>query len=198
MFRRTIQRYGETPEPVTPYQKAAQAWDDRIGSRARAGEELAPDGFWIACASLSCSPADSSGNPCRAASCLMWWKSTSSVVCEAVGPAIQHYQPNDAQIAYFLAHFITDVRSLSIDPVVVRNNWLEAYDYATDHGAVFLNDYRTEERSLQSYRRAHRLGAGDERGAGVGRVVSGEMDRSSTSITTRLRGPSIGLRSCRS
>ncbi len=25
--------------------------------------------------------------------------------------------------------------------MVVRNDWLEAYDFATDHGAVFLNEY---------------------------------------------------------
>jgi type IV secretion system protein TrbF len=31
-FQRSTLRYGETPEPVTPYQKAAQAWDERIGS----------------------------------------------------------------------------------------------------------------------------------------------------------------------
>ena len=31
-FRRAVQRYGTTPEPVTPYQKAAQVWDERIGS----------------------------------------------------------------------------------------------------------------------------------------------------------------------
>src|SRR3546814_13103941 len=31
-FKRTLQRYGQTPEPVTPYQKAAQLWDERIGS----------------------------------------------------------------------------------------------------------------------------------------------------------------------
>ena len=60
---------------------------------------------------------------------------------EAVGPAIHHYQPNDAQIGYFLAHFISDVRSLSTDPVVVRNDWLEAYDYATQRGAAFLTGY---------------------------------------------------------
>ena len=35
----------------------------------------------------------------------------------------------------------TDVRSLSIDPVLVRQNWLEAYDFATDRAALFLNDY---------------------------------------------------------
>ena len=31
-FKRAGLRYGETPEPVTPYQKAAQVWDERIGS----------------------------------------------------------------------------------------------------------------------------------------------------------------------
>ncbi len=53
----------------------------------------------------------------------------------AVGPAIQTYQPTDAQIAWYLARFIADVRSLSIDPVLVRQNWLEAYDFATDRAA---------------------------------------------------------------
>ena len=32
MFKRSSSRYGDTPAPVTPYQKAAQAWDERIGS----------------------------------------------------------------------------------------------------------------------------------------------------------------------
>ena len=31
-FRRAVQRYGRTPEPVTPYQRAGQVWDERIGS----------------------------------------------------------------------------------------------------------------------------------------------------------------------
>ena len=32
MFRRPSVHYGRMPEPVTPYQKAAQIWDERIGS----------------------------------------------------------------------------------------------------------------------------------------------------------------------
>ena len=32
LFRRPQSHYGETPEPVTPYQKAGQVWDERIGS----------------------------------------------------------------------------------------------------------------------------------------------------------------------
>ena len=31
-FRRAQLRYSDTPVPVTPYQAAAQAWDERIGS----------------------------------------------------------------------------------------------------------------------------------------------------------------------
>ena len=59
----------------------------------------------------------------------------------AVGEATTPYRPNDAQTAHHLARFITLVRSLSIDPVVVRQNWLDAYNYTTDRGAAVLNDY---------------------------------------------------------
>ena len=33
-FKRATLRYGETPTPITPYQKAAQVWDERIGAAA--------------------------------------------------------------------------------------------------------------------------------------------------------------------
>jgi len=32
IFKRAVQRYGRTPVPVTPYQRAGQLWDERIGS----------------------------------------------------------------------------------------------------------------------------------------------------------------------
>src|SRR3546814_8614619 len=38
MFRRPSTRYGKTPEPETPYQRAAQAWDDRIRSEEHTSE----------------------------------------------------------------------------------------------------------------------------------------------------------------
>ena len=55
--------------------------------------------------------------------------------------AVADYQPTDPQIAWHLAHFITEVRSIPADPVVLRQNWLEAYNYVTDKGALALNDY---------------------------------------------------------
>jgi type IV secretory pathway TrbF-like protein len=34
MFRRPAVRYGKTPEPETPYQRAGQVWDERIGVKS--------------------------------------------------------------------------------------------------------------------------------------------------------------------
>lgn len=140
MFRRPLQRYGTTPEPATPYQRAAQIWDDRIGSsrvQAKNWRLMALGGLGLAFV-LS--------------SALAWQSAQSRIVpyvvqvdkfgaVQAVGPAVQNYVPTDAEIAWYLGRFITDVRSLSLDPVVVRRNWLEAYDYATDRGATFLNEF---------------------------------------------------------
>lgn len=140
MFRRALQRYGTTPEPETPYQRAGQVWDDRIGS----ARVQAKNWRLMAFGALGLAGILTLG--------LIWQSLQSRVVpyvvqvdregtVQALAPAVQHYQPTDAQTAFFLSRFITDVRSLSIDPVVVRNNWLEAYDYVTDHAAVALSDY---------------------------------------------------------
>jgi type IV secretion system protein VirB5 len=140
MFRRTVHRYGRTPAPVTPYQRAAQVWDDRIGSaRVQARNwRLMAFGSFLLSAGL-------------AAACV--WLSMQSRVTpyvvevdkfgavQAVAPAIQSYQPADQQIAWYLARFIEQVRGISIDPVLVRENWLQAYEFVTDRAARFLNDY---------------------------------------------------------
>ena len=139
-FKRALQRYGQTPEPVTPYQKAAQLWDERIGAARVQARNWRLMSF--GCLTLSVGLAGG----------LVWQSAQSRVTpyvvevdrlgeVQAVAPAIQSYQPGDAQIAWYLARFVTDVRSLSIDPVLVRKNWLEAYDFATDRAAIFLNDF---------------------------------------------------------
>ena len=63
---------------------------------------------------------------------------------KAVGPVAERFMPSDAQIANQLAKFINNVRSVSIDPVVLRENWLEAYSYATDQASITLNAYAQE------------------------------------------------------
>ena len=139
-FKRPQVRYSDTPEPVTPYQAAGQVWDQRIGSARVQAKNWRLMAF--GCLSLALLMAGG-----------LVWRSAQSIVTpyvvevdnagqvRAVGEAATPYKPTDAQIAYHLVRFMNDVRSLSIDPVVVRQNWLEAYDYATDRGAATLNDY---------------------------------------------------------
>lgn len=139
-FKRPLVRYAKSPQPATPYQSAAQVWDERIGSarvQARNWRLMA-----FGCLLLALLMAGG-----------LVWRSAQSIVTpyvvevdnagqvRAVGEAATPYRPNDAQIAHQLARFIGLVRSLSIDPVVVRQNWLDAYDYTTDKGAAVLNDY---------------------------------------------------------
>jgi type IV secretion system protein VirB5 len=142
-FKRSTLRYGETPEPVTPYQKAAQVWDERIGS----ARVQAHNWRLMALGSLALSLI--------LAAILLWVGRSGSTVpyivevdpkggARAVGPALEAYRPSDAQIAFHLARFVDNVRSLSSDPVVVRQNWLKAYDFVTDKAAVTLNEYARE------------------------------------------------------
>jgi type IV secretion system protein VirB5 len=139
-FRRPAQRYGQTPEPVTPYQRAAQVWDERLGStRVQAHNwRLMAFGCLVLSVGLS-------GGLIKLAS---ESRITPYVVevdklgeVQSVGPAERDWSPNDAEIAWHLSRFVQDVRSLPLDPIILRRNWLEAYDYATDRAAATLNDF---------------------------------------------------------
>jgi type IV secretion system protein VirB5 len=140
MFRRSSNRYGTTPDPVTPYQKAAQVWDERIGS----ARVQARNWRLMALGSLVLSSGLSAA--------LAWHSTRSSVVpyvvevdnlgaAQAVAPALAGYRPTDPQIAWHLARFVENVRQVPADPIVLRQSWLRAYDFATDRGAIALNDY---------------------------------------------------------
>ena len=140
MFKRPSTHYGKTPEPETPYQKAAQIWDDRIGSArvqtknwrlAAFGSMLLAGGF---------------------AGALVWQSARGTIVpwvvqvdqlgqAQAVAPAVADYRPTDPQVAFHLGRFIEQVRSIPADPIIVRQNWLRAYDFTTTRGAVALNEY---------------------------------------------------------
>ena len=139
-FRRPGVRYGRTPEPETPYQRASQAWDERIGS----ARVQAKNWRLIAVGNLALAGGLAFG--------LVWQATQGTVVpwvvqvdklgqAQAIAPATADYRPTDPQIAWHLARFITDVRSISLDPVLMRENWLSAYDFVTGRGALFLGEY---------------------------------------------------------
>jgi len=63
----------------------------------------------------------------------------------AVLPKIEVAAPSDAEISFVLARFVANVRSLSVDPVTVRANWIDALDHVTVRGARMLNAYARDE-----------------------------------------------------
>ena len=109
-------RLGATPVPETPYQRAGQAWDQRIGSaRVQAGN-------WrlIALGLLASNIVQSGG---------MIWQAARGTVTPwvvevdrlgqtlAVGPAVRGYRPPDPVIAWTLSRFVENTRALPADPV---------------------------------------------------------------------------------
>ncbi len=140
LFKRPSTHYGKSPVPETPYQRAAQVWDERIGSarvQARSWRLMA---FGALALSAGLSAA------------LIWQSANGSIVpwvvqvdklgqAQAVAPAQADYVPSDPQMAFYLARFIEQVRSIPADAIIVRQNWLRAYDFTTQAGALALNDY---------------------------------------------------------
>jgi len=140
IFKRAVQRYGRTPAPDTPYQRAGQLWDDRIGS----ARVQARNWRLMAFGCLALTTGLSSG--------LVWQSMQSRVTpyvvevdrlgeARAVTEAEAGYHPTDPQIAWHLSRFIANVRGRSLDPVLVRQDWLDAYDFTTKRGSQFLGNY---------------------------------------------------------
>lgn len=140
MFRRPTVTYGQTPNAETPYMRARQIWDGRIGSAVVSAKNwrLAFFATLVLCGVLAIG---------------WYWQSARGTVVpwvvqvdrfgnvQASGPALAEPTPSDPVIARDLANFIKDVRSIPDDPAVMRQDWLDAYHYLTDKAKFTLNDY---------------------------------------------------------
>jgi type IV secretory pathway TrbF-like protein len=139
MFTRArSSRLSKTPEPETPYRQAQQLWDNRMGS------SLAHARTWRTAAfcSLGIASAMAAGVvvlALRPAAVPYVIEASESGEARLVGPATSAYVPSDAQLSWHIARFIEMVRGLPSDAIVVRQNWLRAYDWATQGGAQVLN-----------------------------------------------------------
>jgi type IV secretory pathway TrbF-like protein len=131
-------RLSHTPEPDTPYRRAQELWDRRMGS------SIAHARTWRTAAfcTLGLSAALAGGVialALRPAAVPFVIEASETGEARFIGPATSAYEPSDAQLAWHLARFIEMVRGLPSDPIVVRQNWLRAYDWATQGGAQALN-----------------------------------------------------------
>ena len=140
IFKRPATHYGKSPEPETPYQKAAQVWDERIGS----ARVQAKNWRYMAFGSLILSAGFAGALVIQSArgTVVPWVVQVDKLgQAQALAPAVADFRPTDPQIAWHLGRFIEQVRSIPADPIIVRQNWLRAYEWTTDRGAGALNDY---------------------------------------------------------
>ena len=128
----------------TPYRRARQEWDTRMGSAlvharnwrlatfaSMSAVFLATGGMIYLGALPKAVPhiieVDSPGAPAP----------TSG----PVGQSASQYVPADAVITYHLRRFIEDTREISSDLAILKRNWLDAYNLVTPRGANMLTAY---------------------------------------------------------
>src|SRR5437899_10289762 len=118
-WRRAATRYGQTPAPATPYQRAEQLWDERIGSarvQAANWRLMAFGALALAAVAL--------GDDIRARARSIVTPYVVEVdrtgAANAIAPAATEYQPSDSEIGYLLARVVQDTRALSLDLILLQ------------------------------------------------------------------------------
>lgn len=127
-------------EPLTPYQRAQQEWDLRIGSSRQQARN------WRILSILSLLVTVL----LTIVIIIMFANRKEHIyIAEVtkegkvvnVSPLLVRYQPTDAQKEYFIANFIDLTRSIPLDPVLAKKNLLTAYNFLNTRGAERLNYY---------------------------------------------------------
>lgn len=135
--------------PTTPYQRAQQEWDDRIGSARTQAKS------WRILAILSLA---TTVLLLIALIILLQTRQDRLFVAQVtdggrvvnVAPLMTQYHPTIAQEEYFITNFIKLVRELPLDPVVAKTNWINAYNFLSQRGAERLNAYFKQDNPINN------------------------------------------------
>lgn len=153
-FRAPAKRF--TPEPAdTPYRRAQQEWDARMGSAVLSARTWRRVAF--ACLALMAALV--------AGLTIVALQQRTFVHVVEVDPQGQvmsvraangRWTPSEAQTAYHIGRFVRLVRSLPTDGVVLRENWLEAYKFLTPQAAAQLTEIARQDDPFLSLGRVGR------------------------------------------
>lgn len=153
-FRSPARSHAAAPAD-TPYKRAQQEWDARMGSAvlsARSWRAIAFGALGLLGVSV-------------ASLVVVALQQRTFVHVVEVSPEGQvmnvraadgRWSPNEAQTAYHLGQFIRLVRSLPTDGVVLRENWLQAYRFLTPQAAAQLTEIARQDDPFLSLGRVGR------------------------------------------
>ena len=127
----------------TPYQRARQEWDDRMGSALAHAKNwrLATMGS-LGLVALSLAGVVYLGSQPKAVPHIIEVDHLGAATYRGpVGVAASEYAPSDAVLKYHLRRFLEDTRSICSDVSVLRHNWLDAYALVTPRGGNMLSAF---------------------------------------------------------
>ena len=130
-----------TTSSETPFRQAKQAWDNRLGTATSQAKNWRLAFFSL----FTLTVAMAAGlviliSQKRVVPILVGLDKQTGEP-SVIGPAEHNIkQPGPLEVKYFLAQFIRYVRSVSLDQVVIKQNWLKAYSYLRPEAAGLLNE----------------------------------------------------------
>ncbi len=133
----------------TPYNAARHEWNERTGALVKQAYNwrLAFFAQVLMCIVLVAALLYKS----LASSVQPYLIEHNAATGEAVGigklPA-WNYSPQENEFRHFLGNWLQLVRAVSIDSVVVKHNWLDAYRFTTQSAANQLNDWAQKDERL--------------------------------------------------
>ena len=140
-FLHDAPNYKATGHPVTPYLRAQQEWDDRIGAIVVQARNWRLGCILSSAASILLSAfVLVQANQNRVIPIVVGVdKERGEPIVVAKVPELA-YEPELQEIKFFISQFITLVRSVPSDQVLIKQNWLRAYLFLRQNAANLLND----------------------------------------------------------
>jgi type IV secretion system protein VirB5 len=127
------------PPPDTPYRRAQQEWDARMGSAVLSARSWRATAFG-ALALLGVSVVALTMVALDQRTFVHVVEVTPEGQVMQVRAADGRWNPTNTQIAHHLGRFVRLVRSLPTDGIVLRENWMEAYRFLTPQASAQLSE----------------------------------------------------------
>jgi type IV secretion system protein VirB5 len=140
----TTRKWSPKGELDTPYKRAKQEWDERIGDAAVQAKNWRLATFavllFVAMPSLI-GLAYVGSLPKQVPHIVEVAEDGSATYRGAIGKSWAEYTPSAASVKYHLQRFVQSTRMISSDKAVIKRNWIDAYKLVTSDGAAILNAY---------------------------------------------------------
>lgn len=140
-----VENYAPEGYPVSRYEVALKAWEDRIGSAVVRAKNwrLCALGMIILCLVLSAGIIYQSSKAQVTPFVVMLGTDGAPVAVERA--VSTNYVPQDREIKYFLKEWVKKMRSVPLDPVLAKESWTNAFNMLRGSGLNKMRDLMRQE-----------------------------------------------------